>query len=885
MARLRRVEAIVPRRSEGYGGKAKNLAALARAGFPVPPAYALVGAAGQEFFERALPERDRLPSLLADGAAVDPGRLASIAERVRMAPVPSGLLDPLRGVYRELSEDGAVGVAVRSSSTVEDQEGASAAGLHATFLNVRSEAALVDAVRGCWASLFTPQVLAYLRHVRAEPEAMVGIVLQRMVAADVSGVLFTVNPLTGDSGELVINANYGLGCAVVDGRVSPDTLRVDKSSLGLRDRVIGDKRLRTVLEEEGGVRDEEVPEDQRDAACLSDLVVQELARLGLRIEEHFDDARDVEWALAGDRIFVLQARPVTAVSRATSRRWTRRKRTDVDRSKIVWSNVNVGEALPGVATPLTWSVASGFSDLGFRRAFGSLGCSVPRDAELVGNFRGRIYLNLTEFMGILTQVPGLRPRMLLALGGGGEEERLEEEVEQRSSVGFLMRLPATAARFAKENYRITDRVQVFERGFDQEYARLTSLDLRVLAPLSVDKTLSDVERLLDEAGAIMLTCYGNLLSTVVLLRTVLKAVAGDRTDALQRDLLTGLADVDSAAPGLALWHIAEMARADAAAADRILESPASELRVAELPEGPTRRALERFMQAYGHRGAREAELSEPRWREDPTLLFATLQIHLRGAGRRERPIDVERRQRAVRARAEAELERLLPAAGRAAVRHLLALVQRFTRMRERLRDNVVKVLGQFRRVALDASRRIEQREPEVGPDGAFFLTLEELRSFLRGELRQVSGIVVQRRRQYARDRGLADPPDTFVGFPPPAPPPAPDVDALRGLAASSGRAEGRARVVGSAAGADALQAGEILVAPVADVGWSPLFLVAGAVVTDLGGPLSHAAIVLREYGVPAVVNVKVGTRVIRTGDRLVVDGDAGEVHILDGGDG
>jgi phosphohistidine swiveling domain-containing protein len=874
------VETIVPRRSEGYGGKAKNLAALARAGFPVSPAYALEAQASTEFYGRALPERDRPEVLLQAAGPLDPQRLAAIAERARMAPVPDRLLDELREVFATLGEGGG-GVAVRSSSTVEDQEAASAAGLHATVLNVRTEEALVDAVRQCWASVFSPHALAYLRQLGVSSEPLVGIVLQRMVPADVAGVLFTVNPLTGDPGELVINANYGLGCSVADGKVSPDTLRVDKATGQPRDRVVGDKATRMVPDAEGGLREEEVPDAERSVECLHDVWVEELIRLGRRIEEHFGDARDVEWAFAEGRLFVLQARPVTTTRKAAARRRARRRGPATDRSRIVWSNVNVGEALPGVATPLTWSVASGFSELGFRRAFGALGCTVPRDAELVGNFRGRIYLNLTEFMGILSQVPGLRPRTLLSLGGGGEEDRLEADVERRSPFRFLMRLPRTTARFARENYRITERAESFERAFQEEYRRLSSLDLRILSPVSLAKTLSDVERMLDEAGSVLLTCYGNLLSSVVLLRTVLRVVARDRADALQRDLLTGLADVESAAPGLALWHIAEMARGDEQARHRILESPASSLRVTDLPAGPTRRALERFLEAYGHRGAREAEIAEPRWAEDPTLPFATLQIHLRRAQAGDTPIEIERRQRALRARGEEALQRRMPPPAWTAVRHLLALVQRFTRLRERLRSHVVKVLGLFRRVALDGSRRLEQREPEAGADGAFYLTLEELHGFLRGELKHVSTLVRQRRTQYLRDRSLPDPPDTFVGVPPPSPPPPPSVQELSGLGASSGCVVGRARVVTGAADMDAFEAGEVLVAPCADVGWSPIFLVAGAVVTDLGGPLSHAAIVLREYGVPAVVNVKVGTRVIRTGDRLRVDGDTGTVHLLD----
>jgi pyruvate,water dikinase len=242
---------------------------------------------------------------------------------------------------------------------------------------------------------------------------------------------------------------------------------------------------------------------------------------------------------------------------------------------------------------------------------------------------------------------------------------------------------------------------------------------------------------------------------------------------------------------------------------------------------------------------------------------------------------VERRQRNVRDSAATELDRLLPGPAAVAVRHLLSLVQRFMRLRERLRAHVTSILGMFREVALDASRRLVAREPSIGEDAAFFLTLEELHAVLQGDQRSLSALVRQRRRQYERDSALDDPPDTFVGYPPEVPGPIPDTDALQGLAASSGRVQGRARVLSSPADASQLACGEVLVAPYADVGWSPLFTVAGAVVTDLGGPLSHASIVAREYGVPSVVNVKHGTRLIKTGDLVEVDGDAGTVRILE----
>lgn len=878
---VRRIESIVPRKAQAFGGKAKNLAALARAGFPVPAAYALEARAADLFFAHALPEAEQPSALLrAPASVLTEARLRDIADRASRAPVPAPIAASLKEAFDALMGEGAVALAVRSSSTREDGDTESAAGLHETVLGVRTHQALVESVRACWISLLTPHAIAYLRTLPPEREMRtgVGVVIQAMVPADVAGAMFTVNPLSGDPGEIVINASYGLGSLVMDGRISPDTYRVDKSSGWVRDRVLGDKHL-AARWRDGAVVEEEVAPELRETESLSEDQLEALVDLGRRVEEHFDDARDIEWATAGGTLYLLQARPVTALAQPVRRRGGRRK-GGKDRSRIVWSNVNVGEALPGVATPLTWSVLSEFSDRGFRRAFGALGCKVPKDAELVQSFRGRIYLNLTEFMEIASQVPGLRPKTLLALGGGGEASMLEAQIEKPGSSGFLMRLPLTVTRYLRENVGLTERVARFEKSFHEERSRLVSLDFRVLSHSGLDRVLYRVEKLLDDSGLVMLNVYGNLLATVLLLRGVLALLAKDDAERLERELLTGLADVESAVPGLSLWHIAEMARVEPAVREILTTRDPSTLHIADLPEGPTRRAMDRFIQAHGFRGAREAEIAEPRWSEDPSLLFATLRAHLTRDDGRASPVEVERKQRELRERASAELERRAPAPARIAVRHLLSLVQRFMRLRERLRGNVVQVLGLYRAVALDASRRIAVGEPGVPGDAAFYVSVDELHAYLRGDVRVVAPLVTRRKLQLERDRELPDPPDTFVGFPPPAPPEPPREDALCGLAACSGLVRGKARVLKSPADAAQLQPGEILVAPYADVGWSPLFLVAAAVVTDLGGPLSHAAVVAREYGVPTVVNVKAGTRSITTGDELEVDGGAGTVRIL-----
>ena len=871
---LKRIESVVPRRASGYGGKARGLAALARAGFPVPAAYAMPGWVGDSFYSSVLDVADRPRALLRQPHVADL-RLQAIAERVRDATLPQDVVRAVQDALLAMREEGATSFAVRSSGTHEDQEGASAAGMHATALNLIREDEVLDAIKVCWSSLFRPRVLSYLRTLDEDLSVSIGVVIQAMVPAEVSGVLFTANPLTGDAGEVVINAAYGLGTQVVEGRVTPDTYRVDKTTGQLRDRILGDKAQQTLLERSGGVREVDVPPSERDKPALSEQQLLHLNDLAKRIENHFGDARDVEWAIAEKQVYVLQARPIV-VANVRNRRGARRDRP-WDRRKIVWSNANVGEALPGVATPLTWSVLSQFSDLGFRRAFGAMGCTVPRDAELVGDFRGRIYINLTEFSAIMSQVPWIDPSTLVRLGGGQYAVELDEVIAERSSTGFILRLPQTVSRYVRENYRLSARIDEFESYFAEERTRIGSIDPRILEPSGLDRMLGDVEHLLDETGSIMLTAYANLLSAVLALLAILRIFARDQGSGFYRDLLSGLEDVSSARPGFVLCQIAELARNEPNVAEQVRSTPLGELRVHDLPPGRTRAALERFIEDFGFRGVREAEIGAPRWAEDPTLMFAALRSHL------ESSFDLPARERALRSArkdAERKLALSVPLPLRPAAGKLLEVVRRFTRMREHLRGHVVEVLGMFRRVALEASRRIESREPEAGPNAAFFLTLAEVRRVLHDENDRVAIRVQRRRLEYERNSKLPEPPTTFVGFPPEDMGVATAAKRLKGLAASRGTAEGRVRILRDPAQASNFAPGEVLVVAAADTGWAPLFLAASAVVTELGGPLSHAAIILREYGVPAVVNVTNATRSLRDGDIVRVDGDAGTVEVL-----
>ncbi len=855
-----------------FGAKAAQLAALhSHPEARVPMGFAIDAAAFRAALEGALPAAQWPGQLLAGSAGARRGaRLESIRQRFLAAPLPAVLRAEVTAALGALGDDS---VAVRSSALHEDAADASAAGLQETALGVRGLDAVLAAIARCFASIYQERAMTYLarRPAAARRDVAVALVVQRMVRADVAGVMFTVDPMSEDRGVMVIEAAPGLGCSVVDGASSPDVFRVERATRRVAAMNLGEKVAALRVAPSGAVERVELAAAERAARCLSDHQLAELATTGEALERAAGAPRDVEWAFADGVLWTLQSRPIVGAS-------GRPARGDLDDpARWVWSNVNVGEALPGVATPLTWSIAAAFSDKGFRRAFAGLGCRVPEGVELVGSFHGRIYLNLTNFMRIARQVPVLNARMLLEFGGGGGLDAIEGQVAPGDWGPFLARLPLTGARYLAENAALDLRVARCDHDFRTRRELLARTELPALAAADLDGLLGELLALLDRTGEVMLTCASGYLASVVGLRTLLRVAAGPAAERFERELLAGVSDLESAAPGVALFHMAGIARGDAPARALLLASDPAALRVADLPVGPTRRSLENFLRAYGFRCPREAELATPRWREAPATLFAALRALL------ERDDDsalqrLERQHRA-RAAAEEELARSVAPVARSVARHLLQRTWRFSRLRERMRARVTEALGFLRTVALEASRRMERAAPSAGRDGAFFLAADELRAWLRGELGDPTHLVTVRRAQVLRDAARPDPPPTFVGAPPATvPTPIPGGDRWTGVAAARGVVTGAVRVLRDPADGASLRPGEVLVTAVADVGWTPLFLVAAAVVTELGGALSHAALVAREYGLPAVANVPGITRALKTGDRVRVDGDHGIIE-------
>jgi pyruvate,water dikinase len=860
------------------GGKASRLAWLLRHGFDVPDALVLPVDAFVQAIRELPPGCEPRALLRAATGRAGYVRAAEARQHILAAPFARGLQEELNAFWLEVGARSPWGIAVRSSATCEDGALVSMAGLADSVLGVRGGDDLARAVRQVWASIASGRALAYLA-ARGVRDVGMAIVIQRMVEARAAGVMFTRAPDArargaGAGDERIINVGLGLGAPVVNGVTTPDVLRIDARGR-LVESIIAHKARATVVDDLG-VRDVDVEFPDRPA--LDREGIAQLAEIAARLEKLEPVTWDVEFACDDRRTWIVQARPATGQGFPEG--------GDED---TVWSNVNVGEALPGVATPFTWSVAGAFSEAGFRRAFAALGCRVPKHARLVGNVHARIYLNLTHFMRIAAQVPFLDPRTLIELGGGWGGDELAKQVEGVSRGAFYARLPLTASRLLREQLKLDEDVRAFESFAEKQWRAQSALDLAILPDDGVARRMRDIQALLERTGTVMLTCASSALGSHLALRVVLERVAPLDADRLAQSLTSGVHDLESARPGIGIMRVVALARREPEARAALERETTSGLDA--LPDGATRRALQSFLELYGDRAVREAELSTPRWKEDPRPVLR----HLRAALRTDAQ-HVERTLARAKAFADADLAQLVPKLNvfeQTLVRHLIARAQRAARLRERMRTWVTRVLGMLREAALDADRRLLRRDPELDGDwralvasgsslagihSVFFLTLDEVVDALVAARAELSPLVRARRADLARDQARPDPPVTFVGAPPPVVLPPSGGDVMRGLPASAGVVEGPARVLFHEEQMDELQPGEVLVVHTTDVGWTPLFLVAAGVVTELGGPLSHAAIVAREFGVPSVVNVVGATRAIRTGDVLRIDGDRGTVE-------
>ncbi len=850
------------------GGKGWNLGRLRRYGFPVPAGGVLVADAYDRLMTAPplAARRDELAGVTAAEAASPEvvRRLESLRAAVLGAELPSGVADAVRGFLGTAGLSGEP-LAVRSSAAAEDGAAASFAGIHQSFLNVRGADAVLAAVKGCYASLWTPHAVAYRRRLGiADREAACAVVLCAMVrgrGADrprAAGVAFSCDPHRGRRDVTAISAVHGLGDALVSGRVTPEEITVvlDKGEL----RVAGRRPHR--------------------GRVLSDDEALQLARLTTRVHWALGDGQgpqDVEWAHDGERFWLVQARPVTRVPRVAF--------PEIAGLPVVWSNANLKEAIPGVVSTLTASTLFVALDGLLYAAPAAVGYAVPPGLELARRFAGRAYFDLSLFHWIFYDSFGLLPAEAnRALGG------YQPELPVPAGSPYLGRRgPARLLSCL----RLVGLMFVAGRRLPRDLAAARRHARRLLPPDLDRRSPGELLGLLYAAGepAVPLGVRAMLAGAgfgvwQLALETLLARVAPGRSRALAAGLMAGSGLVTTAEQGYRLHEIAEAARREPAARDYLGRSPLAPHGWRDLPASSRFRGLlERFLADFGHRAVYETEIANPRWREDPSFLLHQVRSLLSSDGVRL-PRDAAR---AVRAAAEAEVARhtfwLRPLA-----RWLAGRVRHGAAMRDAGRSAMMALWEPVRTVALAVGRRLAGAGALDDPADVVHLAYVDIEMFCRGEWDGAGARELVEDRKARADAWRAEePPDVLVldadGRPAELPAsfaraeagPADGAGGLVGVGVSAGRASGPARVLRHPSEGEALRAGDVLVAASTDPAWTPLFLRAAAVVTEVGGYLSHAAIVAREYGIPAVSNVHGVLGVARDGQRLTVDGDAGVV--------
>lgn len=790
------------------GGKGANLGELITAGFPVPDGFCVTAEAYQS---AVAPLQGDLTALL------EAGDHEAVRALVADAPLPDGLE---AGVLTALKDLGQGPVAVRSSATAEDLPEASFAGQQETFLGVVGDVAVLSAIRRCWASLWTDRAIAY-RAERgfAHDVVRLAVVVQSMVAADSAGVAFTADPVTGRRDEVVIDAAWGLGESVVSGSVTPDSFTVRGGQITRRSP--GDKATRIDLEPDGRIATTAVPDGERRRLCLTDRDVLRIVRLARDVEAHYTTPMDIEWAIAGGTLWLLQARPITTVTGP-----------DASPSSTAQSTRQSGKR-PGRL--------SRFIRTDFIEHFPS-----PYPLDL---------LMVRLLVGIIREVSGiagirLSPHDLVAMDDDGiariayprvclwgvplgifRVARLRKPDPRRWADGPGTRVREAAARFAalaKENLSDEALADVFAEAVREAGTRVRNRFIDYLVPYGLRGGLLYALLRLARVKATQFDLLGDLDYATMIIDRRLHALADSAPERVRELLCTQEINAEAVREADPAWW----------------------------------RAVEDFLADYGARTTRMYQpFSSTAWREDLPGFLRVVAMMDRAAGKPA----------STRSSHEQLVTEVLLRLPRFLRRRFLRLVDDYRAghvMREASVVDTEEFCAALRALALEAGRRMSAAGLIPTPGDVKFLTEEELLAWLRGSAVDVAGIVARRRRA----RPLAEA-AWHEGRE------SEDGDTTSGVAASPGRVTGPARIITGPADFPRLQAGDVLVCRATDPAWTPLFALAAGVVAETGGRLSHAAIVAREYGIPAVLGIPGATSTLADGQSVTVDGTQGRVTV------
>ena len=866
---------------DDVGGKGANLGELCHNGLQVPPGFVLTTAGYRRFVEaNALQDQILARAAISpsgdrpafDVASIQIGTLFEASE------IPIEVAVAICTAYNRLPGERPAAVAVRSSATAEDWPEASFAGQQETYLNVRGTEALLEAVKKCWASLWTARAIAYRMRLNIDPATVsLAVIVQQQIDSDVAGVGFSLNPLTNDYDEATFNANWGLGESVVAGRVSPDHFVVDKTGRRILDKKPGAKQVSSWPRPDGGTTERQ--DDRWAELTLSDAQLGDLTDVICRIEAHYGQPMDIEWAYAGGELYVLQARPITAYVPLPPEMLTkpgerRRLYADAALSKGLTTNEPISPL------GLSW-IEQMYAPLMTKL----LGMDFSPAGGLVFTAGSRLYMNVSNFIwfGMSTSAmaknAGQTDALLGQILANIDPQQHRAATRPRwLRLRLLLLAPTLVWMLRRSLWNTLWNLLTPERAKQAYRRKINAFAAEFTERLDYDLPLEEFARMythrvwLEMGTVTMPALLIGLISPQLLVRK-----GSEEARALAQRLRRGFTGNVVVEQGIALFHLAK--RLERADFDDI-HKLADRIETREMPP-EFLSDWDAFLRRFGCRGPHEMDVASPRYADDATL--ALQQMSYMAVG--ESGFDPEAaHQRTVEERRHAykELVRRSGWLRRALLRRVHRLIEAFGGTRDTPKYHAVMLTYAVRKRALIEGRRLVNEGRLDAAEDVFSLTLDDLESGARDASLDLRRLCEERTR-FAKQ--LAAHVTSFpqvidsrgrIFRPPPRDGKAGE---LIGTAVSPGTVTGPVKVLRHPRERP-VETGDVIVAYTTDPGWTPLFVSAAAIVLEVGGVLQHGAVVAREYGKPCVVGIDQVMTKLHDGQVVEVDGTAGIIRLL-----
>lgn len=884
------------------GGKAYNLVWLHRNGFPVPPFLILNTTAGEAVLDHAdlTPWIEEQLISLHDHPESISKTLADIRHHITAATLPDSVAEPLREAllgdpqFAEISF-----FAVRSSVVGEDAKGASFAGQMDSFLFQRGFEAIASSYLQCLASAFSERAYRY----RLEKDLptfpiRIAVVVQAMIDGEVSGVLFTAHPVTGQRDQFLLSACYGLGEGIVSGVCNTDEFTLDvEGGKTHRQIVVKDRQVVFHRDHGSGTLEITVELAKQQVPCLQADQVQRLAKLGRDISALTRFPQDIEWTLQGDRLYVLQTRPITHLPPPQAPRG----------KVVVWDNSNIQESYCGVTTPLTFSFANRAYTQVYTETMRMM--RVPKAvirhmqlnlANMLGLIRGRVYYNINNWYAGLSLGPSFgtnKQDMERMMGLQDPVDFIQDQVlSWRQKLAKLPMIMGLLLRFPIAFMRMETLVRQFRTMFDREYRAINRGDLHRLEMAQLMDLATHLhDHLLLRWHTPILNDFYVMMMNGRVHRQLAKAQVPN-AEALQNNLLAGESEIESTEPTKYLLRLCDTIRqSPTLQALFTTHSDDQLLGAVQVTDTPFHAQCLAYIEQYGDRTMGELKLESINLRQNPAFMFNVMRNFLKKPELTEASLGQREQQMRTAAEREA-FERVARAQGRLGLRRFKANVQRLRKAikyRENMRMARTRMFGLFRDIYSEVGAQMAFYGLLNDARDVFYLTVEELEAYHDGRAVQslLKPLVESRKAEYAQyeqaelphhfvTQGMVYHHNTYQYDGQLDLEPQPHHGALQGIGCYPGVVEGEIKLIFSPDDELGLD-GQILCTIRTDPGWAPLFPSAGGILVERGSTLSHSAVVARELGIPAVVGIPGLTKILRMGDRVRMDGAAGTVERID----